>query len=286
MKSFLVIIASVLLSLIATNLFSQKDGDSSNSQSVYNRVMESGTLRCGYLPSKGFLDIDPNTGEKSGIVFDYMTQLTKNLGLKLEWTEEVGRGDYVAALQSDRFDAYCTAISVNAERAREVDFTDPYAYDRFDIFVKNGNKKFDYKLSSLNVPSVKFVVIEGDIFEKITRKFFPQAELVILPQLTSEAEQFVYVETGKADAVISTPMIFDGYADNNSNKLRQVELGRPFIFSNTSISIKRGEYELRRMIDLATIEMHSNGQLESILDKHNPQKLIGRRILPFTAEGK
>lgn len=283
MRTFVIIVVSVVLSLaVGSLIFDQKQAGVPGAQeTVYERVMRTGKLRCGYLPSATYVDIDPNTGEKSGILVDYMNQLTTNLGLTLEWAEEIGRGDYIAALQSNRFDAYCTAITINAERAREVDFTNPYIYDQFDIYVSGKDKRFDYKLKSLNQDSVKFVVVEGDIFEKVVRKFFPKAKVVVLPQLTPESDVFLYVSTGKADAAISTPLIAAAYIKNNADKIRAVVLERPFIFANVGISLKADEYRLRRMLDLATLEMQGNGQLAAIIDKHDQFGVLGHRILPF-----
>lgn len=82
---------------LATVLFAQTARAAEGSvESVYDRVMRTGTIRCGYLAWKDFIDIDPNTGAMTGIIHDYMDALSRNLGLKLEWTAEVGRGDYVA----------------------------------------------------------------------------------------------------------------------------------------------------------------------------------------------
>jgi hypothetical protein len=72
---------------------------------VYDRVMKSQTIRCGYGLWSVYLHKDPNTGKMGGIYYDYMEALGKNLGLKIEWTEEVGWGDYIAGLKGDRFDA-------------------------------------------------------------------------------------------------------------------------------------------------------------------------------------
>ena len=55
-------------------------------------VIKSGKLRCGYVAySPGCLK-DPNTGELSGIGIDSIKMVAKNLGLQVEWAEEVGWG--------------------------------------------------------------------------------------------------------------------------------------------------------------------------------------------------
>ncbi len=284
-QNYITIIISVVLSLlIGSFIFGSNDNGSSDVDTSYDRIVKSGTLKCGYYPSPTFLDIDPNTGEMSGIVYDYVTQLGKNTGLKIEWVEEVGVADYITGLKSDRFDAYCTALTMNSERAAGgADFLDAYIYDRFDIFVRQDDDRFDHNLSALNAEGVQFVALEGDIFAKIIRKFFPKGNLKQLSQLSSQTDPLLYVATGKADVVLSTPLISARYMKNNPNKVRLVKLDKPFIYANTALSIKGGQYKLKRMLDIATLEMQSNGQLDFILDKHDPEKLLGRRVLPFTA---
>src|ERR1039458_8039271 len=57
--------------------------------SAKDRVLKRGVIRAGYAiyPPASFKD--PNTGKISGICVDVLEEAAKNLGLKVEWTEEV-----------------------------------------------------------------------------------------------------------------------------------------------------------------------------------------------------
>ncbi len=103
---------------------------------TYDRVMQTKTLRCGYGVWPPFIDKDANTGKMSGIFYEYVEALGKNLGIKMIWSTELGTGEFISALQSGRIDAMCASIWPNAVRAKDIDFVRPvyfspiYAYAR------------------------------------------------------------------------------------------------------------------------------------------------------------
>jgi polar amino acid transport system substrate-binding protein len=280
-KSLLTITFSVLLSLVATYALIQNYNNTASTtaahtESVYDRVIRTGVLRCGYFPSPDFIDIDPNTKVMSGLIYDYVNQLAKNLALKVEWTEEIGRGDFVAALDAERFDIYCTALSVNAERARIVDFTDPYIFDSFSLYVRADDSRFDADVAKINDPTVRIAAKEGDIMEKIARKKFPKAQIILHPQLSSETDPLLDLDGQKADIVLTTPKIAGRYITNNPGKVKQAGPGSPLIYATAT---KSGEYKLTKMLNLAGKEMQASGQADAIFDKYDPERKIFLRLV-------
>ncbi len=238
-------------------------------ESVYDRVMRTGTIRCGYMLWDIYLNKDPDTGKMGGIYYDYMEQLGKNLGLKIQWDQaETGNGDYIAALENDRFDIYCTVIIYNAQWARQVDFLSPFFYMSSAVFVREGDKRVDGHLEKLNDPAMTLTTFEGDIFEKISNREFPAAKKFQIPQMSTEADLFLSVATAKADATITETSAALKFMEKNPGKLRMVDIGGPFRALPASISIKGGEYRFQRMLEIATVEMMTSGTIESILKKH------------------
>lgn len=238
-------------------------------ESVYDRVMRTGAIRCGYGLWPPYLMKDPNTGAFSGIYFDFMQQLGRALSLKIKWTEEIGWGDYLAALDNDRFDAYCTIVGYNAERARLVDFTTPLFYLASDIWVREGDTRFDHHPELLNDPTITFSTLEGDLYNKITKNEFSKAKLNELPQLATMAELFMNVANGKADATITETSAGYEFLKNNPGSIRRVALDGGFRAVPGAISIKGGEYRFKRMLDIAIIDLMSSGTLDSILNDYD-----------------
>lgn len=259
--------AIVLAILLITFSFPVFAGEQ---DSVYDRVMKSGKIRCGYGVWGAYLNKDPNTGKMGGIYYDYMEQLGKNLGLKIEWAEEVGWGDYIAGLENDRFDAYCTVVTLNAERARSVDFLTPIFYLPSDIFVAANDARFDAHPDRINSTDVTMITVEGDIYAKIANAEFPMAKKMELSQLATPAELFLSLATGKGDVVLMERSSGVDYMKANPGKIKKLASPSPFRASPESISIKGGEYRFQRMLDIATIEMLSNGTIDKILKDNDP----------------
>ena len=96
MRTLFIILLSVIASVAATGLYfkSQSGGgvSASTQETTYDRVIRTGTLRCGYAAWYPNLIIDPNTKAKSGISYDVMEEVGRRLGLKVEWTQEAGFG--------------------------------------------------------------------------------------------------------------------------------------------------------------------------------------------------
>ena len=251
-------------------------------ESVYDRVMRTGTIKCGYLSWKDFVDIDPNTEEFSGIVVEYMEALGKNLGLKVEWDEEIGRGDYIPALDTGRFDAYCTALTVTAERARMADFVTPFSVSVHYVYVQDGVYEYDQDMTLLNNEDIRFVATEGEVFTKIIRESFPKAKLIELPQATNDADPLVYLATKKVDAIVMNAHITETFIKNNPDKIRRLPTKNPIRSVPLSISTRAGEYRFTKMLDNATRELLYNGTIDSILDRYDPtQKGILRIHKPY-----
>lgn len=239
-------------------------------ETVYERVMRTQTIRCGYGQWPPFISKDIKTGQFSGIFYDYMEALGKSLSLKIEWTEELGHGDFALAMKSHRIDATCGSVWANAARAREMDFVTPVYYTPLYAYVRKDDHRFDNNLESINTPSVSIVTMDGEMAGLIADTDFPLARKLAVPQLSSVSEFFVNITMKKADVTFTSPSMFDLYEAHNSGKIRKIPSSRPIrVFPNT-IAITTGEDKLQRMLDTATKELLANGAIKKILEKYRP----------------
>lgn len=252
-----------------------------NDQSVFDRVIKSGTIRCGYFSWYPAITKDPNTGQLSGIFYDFMNEVGKTLSLKVEWTEEIGLGDYPAALESGRIDAMCAGSWMIAERSRAVDFISPLYYLPLYAFVQTNDTRFDKDISLLNSAEYTIGVLEGGATATIRRKVFPDAKPLELPQLTSPAELFTGLAAGKSDAVIYDMFTYNDFNKHNPGQVRKI-IGRPLkVFPNV-VAIKQGEEKFRRMLNHAYTDIMLTGTLDKIIDKYEiyPGSVF-RAALPY-----
>lgn len=251
-------------------------------EGVYDRVMRTQTLRCGYAVWPPLVIKDPNTGQLSGTFPDYLAALGAALHLNVQWTEEMGWGDFPAALQAGRIDAFCSGPWPNAGRAREVDFTQPISYQAVYAYARAEDHRFDKNLAAINNPSVTLVTMDGEMSSMIADTDFPKARRIALPQLSSGGELHLNVALGKGDVTFTDLPSAAQYERNNPGKIRRVPSAAPLRVFGNPLAVARGEDAFRRMIDTATQEMLSNGQIEKILAKYEefPGTLL-RVALPY-----
>src|SRR4051794_27914362 len=114
-----------ILSALLTSWMVQRNKATTQSipPSAFNRLLQRGTIRCGYVSNPPSCIIDPNTKKVTGIVADAMETIARSANLKLEWTEEAGFGSMVEGLRANRYDIVPCGIWPTAARAREAEFS-------------------------------------------------------------------------------------------------------------------------------------------------------------------
>jgi polar amino acid transport system substrate-binding protein len=237
-------------------------------EKIYERVMRTRTIRCGYLTWPPILMKDPNTGEMSGIFYDYTEELGKRLGFKVEWNEEVGTASFVEGLKNNRFDAASFGVWPNASRAKEIDFSQPIYYIAIAMFVREGDTRFDGNAIAANDPNITISVMDGAINSFVAAEDFPKAKTISVSQNSTYAEAFLNVTTGKADIVLADFPAAREFMAHNPGKLRLVANVEPLRAFGNTIGIKKGEYELARMLNVATEEMLQSGVIDKILARY------------------
>ncbi len=133
---------NILLALMLLFLAMPAWAEDSPKESTYDRVMRTGTIRCGYYIWPPFLAKDPNTGKLSGIASDMMDEIGKQLSLKVEWVAEVDTSTMFEGYSTGRYDLVCGPVASTPARARVVDFTIPFAYGSYYLYVKEGDLRF------------------------------------------------------------------------------------------------------------------------------------------------
>jgi ABC-type amino acid transport substrate-binding protein len=237
-------------------------------ESAFDRVMRTGTIRCGYIVYDTYFIKDPNSGKISGIFPDIMEEVGRLLSLKVDWSKESGLATLTSDLNSHKIDAICSGLWANAARGRVGEFSRPLFYNTLNVYVRSKDKRFDENLEELNNTSIKIAVIDGEMGEQITNVDFPKASKLSLPQLTDFSQLLLSVAAGKADATIAGTAEVSNYLDHNQGSLRVVGHSEPIRTFSNILMYDKGEHNLRTMIDSAINEMDSTGKLNKIIAKY------------------
>jgi len=254
-----------------------------NEDSLYDRVMKQGKIHCGYVVyNPGCLKY-PNTGKLSGIGIETIEMVAKNLGLKVEWTEEVGWGTMLEGLETNRYDMIATPIWTNSNRARLVDFSRPIYFSPINIWVKAGDKRFNEdNLASLNSPKYSISTVDGETAEVIANEDFPKARKLSVPQLSGVEQILLNVSSGKADASFEEPAVARDFLSHNPGTIESISKTRPIrVFPNCWM-FKRGQMEFKDMIDTALSQLTNSGAEDRIIAKYEKYPgTLYRVALPY-----
>lgn len=243
-----------------------------NDNSVYDRVMQRGKIRCGYVIDgpAGCLK-DPNTGKLSGIGIEVLELAAKNLGLKIEWTEEVGWGSMIEGLQTNRYDLIATPVWTGANRALVADFSKPLYFSPVFAYFKTGNTSLRNRdKDSLNSSLSTIATVDGATAEIIAKEDFPKAKTISLPQLSDISQQLLIVSTRKADFTFVEPAVAVAFLKTNPGTIEPMtKLGALRVFPNCWM-FRRGQMEFKNMIDTALDQLINSGTMDKIIKKYEP----------------
>ncbi|NTU77313.1 MAG: amino acid ABC transporter substrate-binding protein [Alphaproteobacteria bacterium] len=238
-------------------------------ESAFDRVLRTGTLRCGYADWPPYVFVkDPTTGKISGILPDVTEAIAQKLHLKVEWTENTGWGSYIESFHANRIDAFCAGLWRSAERGRYVGYVQPIFYSAVYPYVRIDDHRFDDDLSVINAPSVRISAQDGEQSDLIAKLHFPKATPVSVPQLGQISDILVNVAMRKADVVLTESSFANGYIKANPGTLRRAQ-EKPFEFFPTSLGVEIHETQLRDMLDTALIELQNQGLVEGIIAKYS-----------------
>jgi len=270
---------SLIISLAVVHFVSpikKGDGVVQTKETVFDRIMRTNTIRCGYILYEPFVRKDPNSGQFSGVAVDMMAEIGKLLNLKIEWTQEVGWANTIEGLRNNHYDAMCVGYWRQSLEAKHVFYTMPFAYSMARAVVRPDDHRFDQNLERINQPDVRIVTFDGGLAAAITQRDFPQAKNQQAPNMVDYSQLFEDVATNKGDVLFAESAAVIAYQKSNPGRLRMLD-GAPIRVLQNTIGIPQDE-RLKSMLDTVVIELVENGQMDKILDKYDPEQKMLLRI--------
>ncbi len=280
------ILISAIVGLVATfigvKVFAPSGAGSEAKQeeSVYERVIKTRKLRCGYGLWEPVVMRDPNTGEMSGLFVDIMDEIGDLIGIEVEWTEDISWDQIPTALQAKKFDAHCAGMWASPKRGMTVAFSDPFFYTPVVLVVREDDTRFDQSIDAINDSSVKISVGDDDVYFEVVLHDFPKAESVSKSALTGQEQHYMNLAMGRVDVAMGEPNYIRSYQKKNPGKVRVIHEDKPIrVFSNT-IGVDIHEQELLSMINTAARQLVDGGRMKKLLAKYNENYDIGYYLSP------
>lgn len=236
-------------------------------ESVYERIMRTKTIRCGYALSPLYVEVEPNTGKKRGVYVDIMDKIAKDWGVQIDWAEEVSTGSMYEGFKTGRYDMLCSANTITAGRTVVTDFSQPIAYPTFYLFVREGDTRFDHAYDKANDENIRMTTFDGYFAATVTKEYFPKAKITSLPELSNDVDILMDIISGKADGGVMAGIVAAEFMKKNSGKIRRVE-GPPLRYPSLVIALPKGEEILKSMINTSLTYYQETGVIEKILQSY------------------
>lgn len=242
----------------------------SSTGAVYDRIMESETIRACYLSYPPACMKDTTSGKLSGTFVEVLEKVAENCGLKVEWTEEVGWGDHIAGLEANRYDIVGSPVWANPTRGKLTTLSKPVYYSGIGIYVRSDDDRFDSDFSKINSKDVKIVTVDGETADLIARTDYPNAERVTLPQLTDISRMFLDVTTKKADVLFAEPYYAYKFLKDNPGSIKNIAADKPIRLLGNCYMFRKGESQLEEMLDTAIEDLQNSGFVDKVIEKYEP----------------
>ena len=233
--------------------------DSATSDGSYKLVSE-GTLTCvseiGFAP---FEYMEEGSTEPVGYDIDVANEVAKRMGLTCKFLPSQKFDTLLTTIsEGSKADVAVAGITIQADRAKTVDFSDPYYSSNQALIIKKGSGE---TLQSLNAKDKKVACQLGTTGDGWISENIPNADKKALDDV---AAGLAGVSTGTYNAyVIDLPVAEKQLKDYTDLEIvEKIATGEEY-----GIAVSKKNPELTKAINEALEEMKSDGTLDKIAEK-------------------
>lgn len=266
----LIVVIALITSFVGVKIFSEKtiqNDNQSQGADLLSAILANGEIRAGYVVDPPAMIKDPNTGELSGIFHDALEIAGENLGLKINWVEEVGWGTMIEGLKAGRYDIIVTDLWPNAARAKNIDFTVPLYYSTIGVYTRSDENRFN-DLTSINSKEITIATIDGEMSSFIAQSNFSNANIISLPQDTPVSQLLLYITTNKADVTFAQPAIAEEFLDNNPGSIKNITKDDPIRSFGNTMGVPKNQTGFTSMMNVVLEELLNNGIMDELIGQY------------------
>ncbi len=222
-------------------------------------VRKKGVLVCGVkdsLPPFGY--VDEKTRQIVGYDVDFCREIARRLGVKLE-LKPVTSASRMPQLMEGNIDIIAATMTKNAERAKQIDFSDTYFFTGQKFLTRKGTVR-----SLKDMEGKKIGTAKGSTSEQNVAKAIPSATVL---SFDDYPQAFLALQQGKVIAVTTDESILAGLLGKAPNK-QEFEIPDIRISDEPyGLGIRKGNPELLAFVNKTLVDMERSGQAKAIFEK-------------------
>ena len=278
-----VVVISFVVALVTAYYFSSspKLGSGTKKETVYERIVRTGAIRCGYTSWDPIFFVDSKTGEKRGIFHDVMEEVGQRLNLKILWQEEIGWGTIVQSIKDGRVDMACSGYWLNPGRIKNLSSSVAQLYTPLYVVGRQDDSRSFKNLSDVNSDKLTVASIDGSAENQAVSKRFPKTKVLALPELDTNADEIQSLLTNKVDFIILDSATIDNYTAQNPGKVKILFLNQPIVLFPNVMLLPPEEAQLKEMIDDTLLNIEYDGTLDSILNAYKAHDSFLQNPQPY-----
>lgn len=165
--------------------------------STIETIKKRGVLKVGMDIFQPWAMKDKN-GKLIGFEIDVATRLAEDMGVKVEFMPTAWSG-IIPALLTGKFDVIIGGMGITAQRALQVNFTQPYEYSGMSIVAHKKKAAGFASLEDFNKSEVEIAVKLGTTAASAAKKILPKAKLRMFD---TEPQAYQELRNGNVHAVI------------------------------------------------------------------------------------
>ncbi len=267
MKNGLILFALILAATaLGVNVMGSHSVERAKKETAFERVVRTGTIRCGYALWDPQMIKDPNTGNLSGYDYDVINEMGSVLGLKVDWVEEYGWGTAEQGLVTGRYDIACNSFWAHPPRAKGAEYSIPFLYLPLFPVVRPGLNGPEDSFAWLNNPEYKMLILSGTIGEIVAKRRFPQAKLVDAFSLSAGADAMMNITTGKADFTFSDWTTANRFLMQNPGGIKI--LPTMIEVTSSALLLPNDDPRMKVMVDKALAYLLDSGFVRETMTRH------------------
>ncbi|TKB24433.1 transporter substrate-binding domain-containing protein [Desulfopila sp. IMCC35006] len=190
-------IIALLLTCIGSFSYAASMQQEISAASTIETIKKRGVLKVGMDIFQPWAMKDKN-GKLIGFEIDVATRLAEDMGVKVEFMPTAWSG-IIPALLTGKFDVIIGGMGITAQRALQVNFTQPYEYSGMSIVAHKKKAAGFASLADFNKPEVQIAVKLGTTAAAAAKQFLPKAKLRMFD---TEPQAYQELRNGNVHAVI------------------------------------------------------------------------------------
>ena len=205
-------------------------------------------------------DMTDEQNRPTGIDVELAQALAKSLGKELVVRNTAFDG-LIPALQTGKIDLILSSMTITAQRADTIDFSEPYVHMGICLLVNASSPV--QRPDDLDAPGRKVVVKNGTTGFFYAQEHLPKAQLL---QVSEAGACVLEVVQGKADAFIYDQFSVFQYQRQNPRTTRAVL--EPLRREDWGVGVRKGNGELLRQVNAFLADFQARHGLDDIAAKY------------------